>query len=241
MGAACEAGVVLKGGDVEVEHVREGLGGDRSGQAETHGVLQLGDAGAEGAQLECEVLRVERPARTEAWEQPGFWLQVGMVIELLAGEDGDRLWEPEWSISNEEVEGIVFAANLVAAQRENLARGEAVYGDQQRCEARIEWDLAIADEGADDVLEMFLGHTERGLPMRKRRDFTFGSDLALCGPGEELWQPSSGAAKTDELFDLCVREIPELRLLLVDPSEKEFGAWSYPVPLDDLGRARLVE
>jgi hypothetical protein len=42
----------------------------------------------------------------------------------------------------------------------------------------------------------------------------------MAGPGEELWQPASRGAEADELFDLHLAEVPQWRLLLVDPGEE---------------------
>ncbi len=52
---------------------------------------------------------------------------------MFPGEDGDRIGEREWAVSDEEVEGSVSIPELVAAQEENLAGREPVDGDQQRC------------------------------------------------------------------------------------------------------------
>ena len=76
---------------------------------------------------------------------------------MFPGEDGDRIGEHEWAVSDEEVEGSDFIAELIAAQCENFAGREPVDSDQQRCEAGIECDGAIRREDADDVFELLFG------------------------------------------------------------------------------------
>lgn len=110
---------------------------------------------------------------------------------MFPGEDGDRIGEREWAVSDEEVEGSVSIPELVAAQEENLAGREPVDGDQQRCEAGIERDGAIRREDADDVFELFSGGADRRFSTWERRDAEVWCDVSFGGPGEELREPTA--------------------------------------------------
>lgn len=201
-------GVVLEGCNAEVDRVREDFGWDRAREAESGGVLQLGDGDAERAEPPAEILRVTRLAGSEAREQPAIGRCLREEIELLLGEGRDRIGEREWAVSDEEVEGDVLITELIAAQEKNLAGRKPVDSDQQRCEAGIERDGAIGREDADDVFELFFGGADRGLPAWERRDAEVGCDVSFGGPCEELREPSSCRAKGDELLDLRLGESP---------------------------------
>ena len=213
-------GVVLEGCNAEVERVREDFGWDRAREAESGGVLQLGDGDAERAEPPAEILRVTRQSGSEAREQPAIGRCLREEIELLLGEGGDRIGEHEWALSDEEVEGSALIAELIAAQRENFAGREPVDSDQQRCEAGIERDGAIRREDADDVFELLFGDADRGFSAWECRNIEIGRDVAFGGPGKELREPSSRGAEGDELLDLCLSESAQGRLLFLSPGEE---------------------